>query len=143
MGKAVRKEKEMNRTLLIMLLLTLPAAAQRLLTLQDALEIAMENSPQVKQARLSLERSSQSLLAQRAALKSHLSLSVNPFSYSLDRRFDRRTNNWYGSENKSSSADLRSSSVETISALYCLARSRANFSAGPSMVKCASVSRSC
>ncbi|MDZ7345598.1 MAG: TolC family protein [candidate division KSB1 bacterium] len=82
-------------------------AQERALTLQDALQIAMENSPQVRQARLSLERSSQSLMAQRAALKTHFALSVNPFSYSLDRRFDRRTNNWYGSENKSSSADLR------------------------------------
>ena len=81
--------------------------AQQVVTLQDALNIAVENSPQVKQARLSLERNSQLLKAQRAALKSRFSLSVNPFSYSFDRRFDRRTNFWYSSENRSSTADFR------------------------------------
>lgn len=96
------------KKLLFLILVSLKiSSAEAVLTLQDALDIAVKNSPQVKQARLSLERSEQSLKAQRAALKSRFSLAVNPFSYSFDRRFDRRSNIWYSSENKSSSADLR------------------------------------
>jgi outer membrane protein len=97
----------MKKVVLLLLIALKITAADKVLTLQDALNVAVENSPQVKQARLNLERSEQSLKAQRAALKSQFSLSVNPFSYSLDRRFDRRTNIWYSSENKNSSADLR------------------------------------
>ncbi len=81
--------------------------AETVLTLDDALNIAMENSPQIKQAQLSLQRSEQSLEAQRASLKSNFSLSVNPFEYSYDRRFDRFTNIWFTSENKVSSSDFR------------------------------------
>jgi outer membrane protein len=97
----------MKKVLLLIIFVFNIGVAETVLTLQDALNIAVENSPQVKQARLNLERSEQTLAAQRAALKSQFSLSVNPFSYSLDRRFDRRSNFWYSSENKNSSADLR------------------------------------
>lgn len=81
--------------------------AETILSLEDALDIAMENSPQIKQTKLSLERSQHSLNAQRAALKSNFSLSVNPFSYSHDRSFDRFANLWYTSENMASSVDFR------------------------------------
>lgn len=97
-----------KQTALFFLLLALPAAnAQTVVSLQDALSLAMENSPQIKQAKLSLERSDQSLKAQQAALKSNLSLTVNPLSYSHDQRFDRFNNVWFTSENKVSSADFR------------------------------------
>lgn len=97
----------MTYCVMFVLLLISILPAQTVLTLQDALDIAMENSPQIKQAQLSLERSEQSLAAQRAALKSNFSLSVNPFEYSFDRRFDRFTNVWFTSENKVSASNFR------------------------------------
>ena len=92
---------------LCLLLSTEASVSQAILSLDESLTMAMEHSPQIKQAKLSLERIEQSLKAQRAALKSNFSLTVNPFEYSHDRRFDRYNNNWYTSENQSSSADLR------------------------------------
>jgi len=81
--------------------------SQTVLSLEEALSIAMKNSPVIQQVELGLQRSEQSLKAQRAALKSNFSLSVNPFSYSYDKRFDRFNNIWYTSENSLSSADFR------------------------------------
>ena len=97
----------MRIILIYSLLMCAVAQAQTIVSLDDALSIAMQNSPQIKQAELNLERSSQSLKAQRAALKSNFSLSINPYSYSYDRRYDRFRNLWYTSENTSSSADFR------------------------------------
>jgi len=49
--------------------------SQDLLTLSKALEIAVHNSPDLKQYALSLERSQESLKSQEAALKSDFDLS--------------------------------------------------------------------
>ena len=97
----------MNKVFCFAWLLSAALNAQTLLSLDDALNIAEQNSPQIKQVELMLERSRQSLKAQRAALKSNFSLSVNPYSYSYDRRYDRFRNLWYTSQNTSSSADFR------------------------------------
>ncbi|MBN1481568.1 TolC family protein [candidate division KSB1 bacterium] len=97
----------MKKACILVLLWVSAGLAQTTLSMEDALNIAMQNSPQIKQAELSLERSRQSLKAQRAALKSNFSLSINPYNYSYDRRYDRFRNIWYSSENTSSSADFR------------------------------------
>lgn len=72
-------------------------------TLDKVLNIASENSPQLKQSELSLTRSKQNLKAQNANLKSQFSLNLNPFSYSKNRNFDKRTSSWYSNSTKSSS----------------------------------------
>ena len=77
--------------------------AQQPLTFEDALQIAKTNSPDIQQARLSLERSQELLNAQEASLKSRFSLNVNPITYSHDQTFDRFNNVWNTSELKSSS----------------------------------------
>ena len=69
--------------------------AQKTFTLQDALKVALNNSPDLKQAQLSLERSQWNMKAQKAALKSNFSLDVNPVDYSRVTRFDSRTSEWY------------------------------------------------
>ncbi len=81
--------------------------SQKVLSLQESLDIAMDNSPQIQEARLSLKRSQESLNAQRAALKSRFSLSITPFSYTSDRRFDQFFNTWNTNESKSSFASFR------------------------------------
>ncbi len=85
----------------------LPTMAQRILDLDQALEIAMANSPQIQQYKLNLERSEQSLHAQQAALKSQFSLSLTPFRYDRSREFNTFFNTWNTSETKSSSGMFR------------------------------------
>lgn len=68
--------------------------AQDLRTIEQILEEAYVNSPDIKQSRLSLVRSRESLNAQEAALKSKFSLSLNPFSYSNKREYSQDFQEW-------------------------------------------------
>ena len=82
----------------------LPAVhAQEILSLEQALEIAMENSPDMQQVRLNLERSQERLKAQKAALKSRFFLQLTPYEYNKDRRFNTLFSLWNTEELKSSS----------------------------------------
>lgn len=81
--------------------------AQQTLTLEGALSIAIKNSPQIKQVEYNLERSRQSLNAQKAALKSQFSLSVTPYDYSNDRRFQNDFAFWTTTETKQSLGTFR------------------------------------
>ena len=64
--------------------------AQAPMTIEQALDIAEENNPDLKAAKLNLERYQHNLVAQRASLKSRFSLDLNPVNYSKSRRFDNR-----------------------------------------------------
>ncbi|WP_298651254.1 TolC family protein [uncultured Proteiniphilum sp.] len=72
--------------------------AQTPLTIEQALDIAEENNPDLKASKLNLERYQQNLVAQRASLKSKFSLDLNPVNYSRSRRFDNRLSQWYTNE---------------------------------------------
>ena len=74
--------------------LIIPAKAQQILTLESALEIARNNSPDIVRSLLNLERSQESLKAQNAALKSNFSLNLTPISYSKTRNFDDLQSIW-------------------------------------------------
>ena len=89
--------------LLPLLLIQSPCIfARTVLTLENSLEIAKDNSPIIKRTRLSLERSRELLKAQQAALKSHFSLTVNPFDYNRDQTFNRFLSAWSKNETKES-----------------------------------------
>ncbi|MCF8221733.1 MAG: TolC family protein [Bacteroidales bacterium] len=81
--------------------------AQQGLTLESAMAIAEENSPSIKMTRLNLERSRENLNAQRAALKSNFSLSINPFSYTHNREFNDLISQWNTRETTSSLGTFR------------------------------------
>ncbi len=81
--------------------------AQEALTLGKALQFAETGSPDLKQSLLNLERFQKNLEAQSAALKSRLSLDVNPVGYSRNRRFDSRVSEWFTNESLESSAMFR------------------------------------
>ena len=101
--------QQSHRVLLLICVLLLqagPAACQQNLSLENALTIAMENSPDILSTRLNLERSSQLLRAQQAALKSQLSLTLNPISYSTDRQFNQLFSVWNNTDSKSSSGQF-------------------------------------
>lgn len=94
-------------TSLIFSLLLLTVHAQQVLTLEQAMAIAEINSPSMQKAQLSREQSRQMLIAQKAALKASISLSVDPINYSNNRNFDSRSSDWYTNENLSSSSTFR------------------------------------
>jgi outer membrane protein TolC len=68
--------------------------AQKILTLEGALEIANTNSPDIQSSLLNLKNSEESLKAQKAALKSNFSLSVTPISYDQSRSFATYQSVW-------------------------------------------------
>lgn len=76
--------------------------AQELLTVDRSLDIAVENSPNMKQTELALEQSQERLNAQRARLKSQFSITLNPFEYEKTNRFDQQTGEWFLNESASS-----------------------------------------
>jgi outer membrane protein len=76
--------------------------AQKGLVLNEALQIAESNSPAIKKTMLNLVLNQENLNAQRAALKSKFSLSVNPFEYSKTRELNSLISKWNTSETKES-----------------------------------------
>jgi outer membrane protein TolC len=78
----------------LLIISTLCVFPQKGLTLEEALKVAETNSPTMKKTRLSLVRSQENLNAQKAALKSSFSLSVNPIGYSQNRTFNELISKW-------------------------------------------------
>ena len=72
--------------------------AQTPMTIEQALDIAEKNNPDLQAAKLNLERYQYNLVAQQASLKSRFSLDLNPINYSRSRRFDNRLSQWYTNE---------------------------------------------
>jgi len=100
----------MRVTLLVALLVCLGSgvtSAQQTLSYADALDVAMESSPSLRQYALSLERSEASLLAAQARLKSRFSLSITPMDYSKSNQFNDLFSTWYSQETKQSSGTFR------------------------------------
>ncbi|TLX78315.1 TolC family protein [Labilibacter sediminis] len=84
---------------LLSILVSVNAIAQRVMSLEQAIEQAMKTSPNIQQSRLSLTQNEERLKAQRAALKSNFSLNVTPLQYSHDRQFNNQLSKWYTIEN--------------------------------------------
>jgi outer membrane protein TolC len=93
--------------LILLSLLLVQVKAQTIITLEQALEIAIKTSPSLQSSMYNLERTTESLNAQRAALKSGFSLTVNPMDYSNSRRFDTRTSEWFTNKSFASSGTFR------------------------------------
>ncbi len=80
--------------------------AQEIINFEDAMTIARQNSPNIRQARLSLARNQELLNAQEAALNSHFSLNVEPFAFSKDRTFNQDLSRFNTVERKSAGGTL-------------------------------------
>ncbi len=78
--------------------------SQMLLTLEQSLDIALENSPDIKQSRLNMEKNKEYLNAQLASLKSRFLFDVSPINYSREERYDEFFSEWYTTETKSADA---------------------------------------
>jgi outer membrane protein len=91
----------------LLMLLQFESQGQTILTLDKALEIAASNSPAIQSTLLNLQRTTETLNAQRAGLKSKFALSLNPIDYSNSRKFDSRTSQWFTNELINSSGTFR------------------------------------
>ena len=81
--------------------------AQTPMSIEQALDIAEENNPDLKASKLNLERYQYNLEAQQASLKSRFSLDLNPINYGRSRRFDERLSQWYTNETLNTSGTFR------------------------------------
>lgn len=81
--------------------------AQSPMTIEQALDIAEENNPDLIASKLNLERYQYNLEAQQASLKSRFSLDLTPINYSKSRRFDERLSQWYTNEMLNTSGTFR------------------------------------
>ena len=71
------------------------ASAQHVLSLREALAIAMDNSPDIRHTRLRLQSSEASLRAQEASLKTQFRLRLGDISYTNTNQFDEFFSTWY------------------------------------------------
>ena len=83
-----------------------PVYSQKVLTLDQALETAMQQSPQLQVVELSLAQQRNRLVAQRAGLKTKFSLDLNPLRYAKRRDFHEQAASWFNSENLTSSGQF-------------------------------------
>ena len=67
---------------------------QTLITLEKALEIAGQNSPEIQKSFLNMERYRESLDAQKAGYKSKFQLGITPLSYQNNRSFNSFFSRW-------------------------------------------------
>jgi len=86
--------------------ITLKAQEKYTFNFEEALGIAKQNSPEIQQARFSLERSQENLNAQEASLKSRFGLYLEPFSYNKQSQFNTLIANWNTTETKSYTGTL-------------------------------------
>lgn len=91
----------------LLLFFHVKSQGQTILTLEKAMEIAVVNSPSIQSTLLNLQRTTETLNAQRAGLKSKFALSVAPVDYSNSRKFDSRTSQWFTNEVINSSGTFR------------------------------------
>jgi len=84
-------------------------------TLEEAMDIAFTNSPDIQRSKLNIKRNKELLNAQLASLKSKFALDVTPFSYSKRDTYDDQFSTWYNSETKKFSSQF--SVVQPIKAL--------------------------
>jgi len=91
----------------LLLLFQVESQGQTILTLEKAMEIAVVNSPSIQSTILNLQRTTETLNAQRAGLKSKFALSIAPMDYSNSRKFDNRTSSWFTNELINSSGTFR------------------------------------
>jgi outer membrane protein len=92
---------------IVLAMFTLESHSQDLYTIDQILEKAYENSPNIRNYKLQLVRSQESLNAQKAALKSRFSLDVSPFTYSNQRDYSQDFQEWRTYENIGSSGTFR------------------------------------
>ena len=97
---------KLSFVLVVILSASLLSHSQKLVTLEQAMDIALENSPDIRKSRLNMEKNKEYLNAQLASLKSRFLFNVTPFEFSREERYDEFFSEWYTTENKGANASL-------------------------------------
>lgn len=71
---------------------------QQALTLDGAIDLALNNSPDVRRSELNLDRNNESLNAELSRLKSNFSLNITPIDFGRRREFNDLFSTWYTNE---------------------------------------------
>ena len=79
------------------------AQAQKEISLEEALLIAFENSPDIKKSRINMEQNKERLNAQLASLRSRFSLDVTPITYRREESYNEYFSQWNTAETKGAS----------------------------------------
>jgi outer membrane protein len=90
----------------ILLCICIQTGAQRVLTLDDAMAIALKNSPDIIKSELTMTISRENLNALEATTKSLIRFQFTPYNYLQDRTFDTQSSTWVSTTTKSISSDL-------------------------------------
>ena len=92
----------------LLVLLTLPSvvAQDNMLTLEQAMDIAMKNSPEILKSELNMTISRENLNASLAATKSLFSFQLTPLYYNQNREFSSQLGTWITTETKRISGDF-------------------------------------
>jgi outer membrane protein TolC len=85
---------------------SLGACGQEILTLEEAMNIAIKNSPEIIKSELTMNISKENLNAREAATKSLIKFQLSPFYYNQTRSFDNFFSTWNTSETKKIYGDL-------------------------------------
>ena len=93
--------------LILLSFILIQGKGQTIITLEQALDMANLNSPSIQSSLYNLERTTETLNAQRAALKSQFSLTANPVDYSNSRKFDTRLSQWFTNKSFTTSGMFR------------------------------------
>ncbi len=80
--------------------------SQRVLTLEESMEIAIKNSPSIQKSRLNMEMNKEYLNAQIASLKTNFLLDVSPITFSRSLIYDRKSAVWFQDQTFEPSASL-------------------------------------
>lgn len=94
--------------LIMSLMLEMPfmISAQRILTIDDAMQIALDNSPDILKSELSMTISRENLNAREAATKSLIQFQITPYYYSQTRTFNDLVSSWNTNETQKIYGDL-------------------------------------
>jgi outer membrane protein len=92
--------------IIFFLIIQVYSFSQKVLTLEESMDIAIENSPSIQKSRMNMEMNREYLNAQLASLKTNFFLDITPVSFSREQSYDNRFSQWYTSENKGANASL-------------------------------------
>lgn len=106
----MRKRKHMKYGIGLMamalLLFSNESNAQLKLTLEQALQTAEVNSPEIRKSELNMVQNRENLNAQLSSLKSNFALNVTPFYYNQSRSFNEYFSEWNTTETLKSFGNL-------------------------------------
>jgi outer membrane protein len=106
MNTISEKRKKLSAVLLGSMLFCCMSYGQKILTLEDAMNIAIKNSPEIIKSELNMNINKENLKAEEAATKSQIKFKLSPYSYDQNRTFNTPLSSWITSETETVSGDL-------------------------------------